>query len=106
MKDFLNYLAQLGIDTSLAIAGFLGSLAMIGKKIKDGKKMSKLTVFVSTGVGVLSAVYITPLVLLVIKLEGNGTYGIGFLCGYLGLEGIEMLIKKYKSTHGAGPEHQ
>lgn len=91
----------MGIDISLALAGFFGGIAMIGKKLKDGKKVSKLSAFISVTVGVLSSIYITPLVLLVVKLEGKGTYGIGFICGYLGLEGIELLLKRYKQKADA-----
>lgn len=101
----IEFLHQIGIDISLVVAGFLGSLVTIGKKLKEGKKVSKLTAFVSIGVGILSSIYVTPLLLLLLKVEGNATYGIGFLCGYLGLEGIEMLIKKYspkKDNDGAG----
>lgn len=100
MKSFFEFLnsvlSELGIDLSLVIAGFVGSLAMIGEKLKKGKKVSKIEAFVSVLVGMACAVYLTPIVVWLFKVEGKAAYGLGFICGYLGLRGVEMLINKFK----------
>lgn len=106
----MEFLHQLGIDIGLAVAGFFGSIVMIAKKFKKGEKVNKWQIFIQMVVGILTSIYITPVVLLIAKVEGNGAYGIGFVCGYLGLQGIEMLIEKYKpksedTEDGTGPEH-
>lgn len=100
----MEFLHQLGIDIGLAVAGFFGSIAMIVKKINKGEKISWFKGFLSISAGILTAVYITPLVLLLLKIEGNGAYGAGFVVGYLGLQAIEMLTEKYKpkTTEGDG----
>lgn len=89
MREFL---ASLGIQISLLVAGFAGGLVSINKD----KRLSiwgKVTVIISGG---FIATYITPLVFLIFKFEDErAKYGVAFVIGYMGLKAIEMIVERF-----------
>jgi hypothetical protein len=93
MKEFLE---GLGIHIGLSVAGFFGSLLMIGK----ASAFDLRTTFTSIIAGVASANYLTPAVVDMLRL-GDSEYilSIAFLIGFLGLKGVEVASNKlFKSV--------
>lgn len=88
MKDFLE---SVGIHIGLSVAGFFGSLLMIGK----ASAFDLRTTFTSIIAGVAAANYLTPLVVDILNME-NSDYvlSIAFLIGFMGLKGVEVVSNK------------
>ena len=88
MKDFL---AGLGINVALSVAGFFGSLLMIGKS----SAFDLRTTFTSIIAGTAAANYLTPAVIDILRLEKNDyVLSLAFLIGFLGLKFVEVISKK------------
>lgn len=88
MKEFL---ADLGINVGLSVAGFFGSLLMVGKNSAADLR----TTFTSMVAGVASANYLTPVVVDVLKLNDTGyDFALAFLIGFMGLRLVEVASKK------------
>lgn len=82
---------EVGINVSLMIAGFFGSLLSIkGDSHKDWK-----TTITSVLAGTLSANYLTPLVIEWSDMTSqNKQFATAFLLGFLGLRGVELVMAK------------
>lgn len=92
----MNRLEELGINLSLSLAGFFGSLLVIGKNgIHDFK-----TMFISMLGGVASANYLTPVVCDMLHIEKiNYQFSVAFILGFMGLKGIEKIVLRlFKKT--------
>ena len=88
MKDFL---ADIGINVGLSVAGFFGSLLMVGKTSAADLR----TTFTSMIAGVASANYMTPVVVDMFRLKDTGyDFAMAFLIGFMGLRLVEMASKK------------
>ena len=85
----MNRLEEFGINLSLSLAGFFGSLLVIGKNgIHDFR-----TMFISMLGGVASANYLTPVVCDMLHIEKlNYQFSVAFLLGFMGLKGIEKIV--------------
>lgn len=90
-----DWLIQVGLDISLAVSGFVGSIIMVSKTSARNMK----TTFIGIVSGTLSANYITPVVIEVIGLGEKSKFGVAFLLGYFGLKGIEIIFSKYISKN-------
>lgn len=87
-----EFLASLGIQISLLVAGFAGGLVSINKD-RQLSVWGKITVIISGG---FIATYITPLFFLLFKFEDErAKYGVAFVIGYMGLKAIELLVEKF-----------
>lgn len=85
----MSRLEELGINISLSLAGFFGSLIVIGKNGMHDFK----TMFVSMLGGVASANYLTPVVCDLLNVgKVNYQFSIAFLLGFMGLKGIEKIV--------------
>ena len=92
----MSRLEEFGINISLSIAGFFGSLLVVGKNgIHDFK-----TMFLSMLGGVASANYLTPVVCDLLNVQkSNYQFSIAFLLGFMGLKGIEKIVLRlFKRT--------
>jgi hypothetical protein len=88
MKDFLE---GLGIHVGLSVAGFFGSLLMVGKS----SAFDLRTTFTSIIAGVTSANYLTPVVVDMLRLQGTDyVFSIAFIIGFIGLKGVELASNK------------
>jgi hypothetical protein len=88
MKDFLS---DIGINMGLSVAGFFGSLIMIGKNSASDLR----TTFTSIVTGVASANYLTPSVVDILKISGEDyVFSIAFLIGFMGLKIVEAVSEK------------
>lgn len=87
----MKWIENFGIDIGLMFAGFFGSLLLVSREKKDLKTSSLGVV-----AGVLSANYLTPLVLSIVNINENSKFGIAFLLGFLGLKGVEYVVSKLK----------
>jgi hypothetical protein len=88
MKDFL---AGLGINIALSVAGFFGSLLMIGK----ASAFDLRTTLTSIIAGTAAANYLTPAVVDILRLEkADYVLSLAFLIGFLGLKLVEVISKK------------
>lgn len=93
MSNFqlFEFLRGIGIETPLFIAGASGSISIITKK-----RMTWFQKFITILSGGLAANYLTPLVISLINLQGNVTYGVAFLVGYSGMGIVEVIIIRLK----------
>jgi hypothetical protein len=92
----MSRLEEFGINISLSLAGFFGSLLVIGKSgIHDFR-----TMFISMLGGVASANYLTPVVCDMLHIgKVNYQFSIAFLLGFMGLKGIEKIVLRlFKKT--------
>ena len=87
MKEFIQ---ELGINIGITIAGLFGSLIMVGK---NSAQELKTTVF-AVITGMASANYITPLVMDVTRVDVKYQMSVGFILGFLGLKGVELISNK------------
>jgi hypothetical protein len=88
MKDFL---AGVGINIALSVAGFFGSLLMIGKSAATDLR----TTFMSIIGGVASANYLTPAIVDMLRLsDSEYILSIAFIIGFMGLKLVELVSKK------------
>jgi hypothetical protein len=89
MSDILK---DIGINIGLIVAGFFGSLLMLGKNSTENLKST----LVSIVTGVASANYLTPLVIEMFRIEKQTyTLSIAFILGFLGLKGVEYITSKF-----------
>lgn len=82
---------EFGIHLGLIAAGFFGACAMIAKKGHINWKVTTVSLFV----GMLSANFLTPLVINFFQITNqNLQFSIAFLLGYMGLNGVELAIDR------------
>lgn len=96
MNRFNEVLHSLGIDTGLLVVGFFSVMATL-KKLMLEKNTAARIGYVFTGLG--ASVYLTPLVIDVVKHFYNLTnvYGVGFLVGYTAQNTIQLLHQLIKN---------
>lgn len=84
MKQILQ---EIGFNIGISVAGFFGSLILIGKKEKTNLK----TTFFAMVTGVASANYITPLIIDITRLADKYEMSVAFILGFLGVKGVEFI---------------
>lgn len=84
MKQILQ---EIGFNIGISVAGFFGSLILIGKKEKTNLK----TTFFAMVTGVASANYITPLIIDITRLSDKYEMSVAFILGFLGVKGVEFI---------------
>lgn len=85
-------LKDIGINIGLIVAGFFGSLLMIGKNSTENIKQTLLAIIA----GVSSANYLTPIVIDMFSIQKQTyTLSIAFILGFLGLKGVELVVNKF-----------
>lgn len=88
MKELLE---GLGINVGISVAGFFGSLVMIGKTSAYELKKTMFSILA----GVASANYLTPIVCDMLRVTNQQyQFSIAFVMGFLGLKGIEITADK------------
>ena len=86
-----NVLEELGIHVGLSVAGFFGSLLMVGKS----SAFDLRTTFTAMIAGVASSNYLTPVVVDMFRLKDSGyDFAMAFLIGFMGLRLVELASKK------------
>lgn len=84
MKEILE---EIGFNIGISVAGFFGSLILIGKKQKTNIR----TTFFAIITGVASANYITPIIMDIIRLHERYEMSVAFVLGFLGVRGVEFI---------------
>ena len=84
MKEFFE---QVGINIGISVAGFFGSLILIGKK----QKSNISTTFFAIVTGVANANYLTPIFIEFLRLPTKYEMSIAFILGFLGVKGVEFI---------------
>jgi hypothetical protein len=96
MKELLQ---DIGFNIGISVAGFFGSLILIGKKQSNNLK----TTFFAIVTGVASANYITPIIIDIIRVDKKYEMSIAFILGFLGVKGVEFvsnyLIEKSQNAN-------
>ena len=87
MKEFFE---EIGFNIGISVAGFFGSLILIGKKQKNNLK----TTFFAIVTGVASANYITPIIMDVTNFNEKYEMSVGFVLGFLGVKGVEFVASQ------------
>ena len=97
MKEFFE---QVGINIGISVAGFFGSLILIGKKQKSNLR----TTFFAIVTGVANANYLTPIFVEFLRLPTKYEMSIAFILGFLGVKGVEFIsdyiTEKIKTEDG------
>ena len=91
MKEIIQ---ELGINISISVAGLFGSLIMVGKNAADQWKTSMFSIIT----GVASANYLTPIVVDLGRIDVKYQMSVGFVLGFLGLRGVELISNKFINT--------
>lgn len=87
MKEYLN---GLGIHLGLMFSGLIGGLVFMNMpKNKKRPLWEKVTIIL---VGIACANYLTPLLIWVCNIPQGVQYGVSFIIGYMGLNGIGSVI--------------
>jgi uncharacterized membrane protein required for colicin V production len=84
-------LKEYGIDIALLAAGLFGAVLTTGRNAARnlGSTISSLVA------GAAAANYLTPVVVQLVKVEGERTqYAIAFLLGFVGLRAVEYASRK------------
>ena len=84
-------LKEYGIDIAFLCAGLFGAVLTTGKNAARnlGSTISSLVA------GAAAANYLTPVVVQLVKVEGERTqYAIAFLLGFVGLRAVEFASRK------------
>lgn len=84
MKEILE---EIGFNIGISIAGFFGSVIMIGKKHKANLK----TTFFGMITGTASANYLTPVFVSVTGMSKDYEMSVAFVLGFLGVKGVEFV---------------
>ena len=88
MRELLE---GLGINIGISVAGFFGSLVMVGKTSAYELKKTLFSILA----GVASANYLTPIVSDMLRVTNQQyQFSIAFIMGFLGLKGIEIVADK------------
>jgi hypothetical protein len=83
------FLEDFGLQVALMIAGFFGGLLSLRSK----DNLNGWQKILSVVAGIAIANYATPIIFEYIKVNEGGKYGIAFLLGYSGLEGVQWLMQ-------------
>ena len=94
MKEVKEFLSSIGLDVTIMIAGLIGALVMISKKSAFSIKTTTAGILT----GMISANYLTELVLSIFNLTESAKYGIAFLLGYGGLKFVERIMNQIHKT--------
>lgn len=84
MKELFE---QIGINIGISVAGFFGSLILIGKKQKSNLR----TTFFAIITGVANANYLTPVFIEFLRFDKKYEMSIAFILGFLGVKGVEFI---------------
>lgn len=84
MKEILE---EIGFNIGISVAGFFGSLILIGKKQKTNIR----TTFFAIITGVASANYITPIIMDIVRFGEKYEMSVAFVLGFLGVKGVEFI---------------
>lgn len=95
-SDAGEVLEHIGINIGLVIAGLFGSFLSVSVN-PELNNWQRGTVMVA---GSMSANYITPLILSLIKLNEGVEYGLAFIVGFGGLKFVEWIIVRIKHKYG------
>ena len=82
-------LSEIGINIGLMIGGFFGSLITIKKKRSIKEQL------LSVVTGMMSANYLSPVIIEYMSLEGSSQYGTAFIVGFGGLKVVEAFYDKF-----------
>lgn len=85
-------LKEMGINVGVSVAGFFGSLVMIGKTSAYELKKTLFSIMAGT----CAANYLTPIasdILRNVDIE-KYQFALAFVLGFLGLRGIEIMVDK------------
>lgn len=91
-------LETIGINIGICVAGFFGSLILIGKNSANQLKTTMFSIIT----GVASANYLSPIVTDVTHLDKKYEISIAFVLGFLGLKGVELVSSKFVKVEKNG----
>lgn len=90
MKNFIEALHNWGLEFGYMIGGLFGSLLfMQSEKNKKRPWWEKVLIAFT---GILAANYVTPLLIWLLSVPEGVQYGVSFVIGYMGLNGLGLII--------------
>lgn len=90
MKNIVDALHNWGLEIGYMIGGAFGSLLFMNTEKNKKRPLWEKIVIVVTGI--LSANYVTPLLIWVLGVPATVQYGVSFVIGYMGLNGLGLII--------------
>jgi hypothetical protein len=90
LKQIQILLETVGLNFTLLLGGAIG--AWIGMKNGQPWWVQAITVFT----GAFIANYTAPVVIDLFGMSAGSVGGVGFLTGYMGKQGLEFIIEKFK----------
>jgi hypothetical protein len=96
MEEINTFLKNMGINIGYALAGIFGSMALLSDKQELSLRQKSLIIV--TGVG--TANYLAPMIIYVMHVPQQFSFGFAFLLGYSGVATIKYFIMKYKLNKG------
>jgi hypothetical protein len=92
MGKINDFLRDMGFEIALFVAGCLGSLSNTSNQRLPG--WQRLLAFLSGGA---IANYLTPIIYTYLNINKSAMFGIAFLLGFSGMEGVKYVIGFAKS---------
>jgi hypothetical protein len=89
-KQLQQLLEAVGLNFTLLLAGAIGT--WVGMKNGQPWWVQAITVFT----GAFIANYTAPVVVDLFGMSAGSVGGVGFLTGYMGKQGLEFIIEKFK----------
>src|SRR3989304_3524838 len=90
MKGFLDALHEWGVELGYMIGGAVGSLIFM--KAAKNRKRPVWEKIIIVLVGMATANYLTPLLIWLLGIPFGVQYGVSFVIGYMGLNGLGLII--------------
>lgn len=88
-KKLIDFLEDIGFEILLFIAGVMGAISNTANQKLP--KWQRIFAFFSGGA---IAVYLGPIIYIYFNVNENAKYGIGYLLGFSGIEGVKFILVK------------
>lgn len=89
--------------TANLLAGFLGGILKYLRRFLSDPRNRWAAMLTGAITGACSAVYLTPLIVPA-SFGSEKATGFAFLLGVLGMEGVEMIINKFRDRNATGDD--
>ena len=90
MRNFLDLIDDWGLKIGYIIGGGGGTLIFMNSEKKRKRPWWEKVLIVLTGIG--TANYVTPLLIWLLGVPEGVQYGVSFVIGYMGLNGLGLII--------------
>lgn len=90
MKNIVDALHNWGLEIGYMVGGLFGALIFMGNEKRKKRPLWERVLIAFTGI--LTANYLTPLLIYTFGISERVQYGMSFIIGYMGLNGLGLII--------------